>query len=94
MSNQDVTSTNPAAGYTPDPFYAAVRRNIRAVMVDRGITQRSLANSTGMPLSTLSKKLRGVIESWSAADFHAVYRAFDEQDRPRLFVDLPRVVKA
>lgn len=94
MSIQDVTSITQASRYTPDPFYAAVRRNVRQILTDRGMSQRALAARMGMPLSTLSKKLRGVIESWSAADFLAVYRAVEERDRPRLFTDLSELTHA
>ena len=58
-------------------FWAQLRANIQELLEKRQMTQTRLAHATGIPYSTLNKKLRGVHKTWSVTDFVALYGAFD-----------------
>ena len=68
------TATNTR---TEDPFWKQLRDNVQELLVVRGMTQKTLAAESGIPYSTLNKKMRGVHQTWWAADFSRLYDVFD-----------------
>lgn len=75
VSNPSERCVGPAD--TSDAFWRQLRDNVREMLEARGMTQRELADASGIPYSTLNKKLRGVRQVWWLVEFAGLYGAFD-----------------
>ncbi|WP_426319925.1 helix-turn-helix domain-containing protein [Microbacterium sp. E-13] len=73
-----------------DVFWRQLRDNIQELLRARGMTQKQLAAASGIPYSTLNKKMRGVHRVWWLTDFADLYATFDGD--PVLFRGLGRAV--
>jgi antitoxin component HigA of HigAB toxin-antitoxin module len=59
-----------------DPIYATVSRNVRILMAERGLTQATLADDTGLRPDALSLSLRGK-RKWHLDDLSVLANYFD-----------------
>ena len=77
MSNPQDTPVVISDTRPEDPFWRQLRDNVRELLEARGMTQKTLSAESGIPYSTLNKKIRGVHQTWWAADFSRLYDVFD-----------------
>ena len=60
---------------TPEPLIRQIAEEIKSAMLTAGMSQRALADATGLPLVTLSRRLTGAGKPFDLAELALVAAA-------------------
>ena len=66
----------PYAAHVPDQLSAAVSREVRRLLDERGMSGNALAKATGIPQTSIAGKLRGAT-SFTVDDLDAICRVLE-----------------